>query len=390
MKNRRKRKSHPKDYSSHLLRDKKKYQLYHGTDRTIQIEKIKKQIENIHKAMDTCIGPENILRFKVLKSQENALQQQIEDLETQKQEKEMNQYLAIMDKIEKMPTQEKEGPPTIPLDNRILPPKAQKKNLFDIMAGRDGDKWKLMRMYRKRCAMLFDMEHPPCRNNPVDQCEKCKVNRHVDKETAISVCPKCGATQEFASHIFETKDVEKDDSNATKQQSLSHMQKFSAQFERGYPNTPIEVLEQMANAYQKIHLHDPAKVQPCKTSHMLKNLSVPKVFKRAPDRLTMELKRVSIPEYSTQELSSLLNQRNRLRTHDDNSDEQKHKKSCSNSSYMRQLGRANKMEPSRLFYNAKTCKIHMERTRSMESECEDMREKIGNQPGMNWSLYPAS
>jgi hypothetical protein len=95
----------------------------------------------------------------------------------------------------------------------------------------------------------------------------------VDRELAIRVCPKCAVTSTFASHIFESKDMEKGESSS-RQQSLNHMQKFSMQFERGHPSTPLDVLEAMSVAYSRIHLHDPSKVQACRTSNLLKTVRV--------------------------------------------------------------------------------------------------------------------
>jgi len=375
-------------------------------------EKVDKELQQVELSISECKGPENILKYKVLCKKKEALQLQIANLITKRSEKEMHEYMATIDKLEK--TEAKNTTSSVllkevPLDNRLHPPKPNRKNIFDVMSQRDSDKYKLLRAHQKRCAVLYSNntnntkntndtsttgkpKNELIRTNQIDTCVQCGVDRNVDKETAISVCPKCGSTRRFASHIFETKDSEKDESQTTRQQSLSHMQKFSAQFERGYPSTPIDVLEPIFLAYTKFHLHDPAKVQACRTSHLLKGLKhIPKVFKRAPDRLTKELKKESIPEYTSTQLSQLLNQRNRLRTPEEMSDDdKKHRKSFSNQIYMRQLGRANQMEQSRLFPHAKTTKIHMARTRAMEKECEIQKEKLGEEAGMIWSLYPST
>lgn len=379
---------------THLIKDKKRF--IQGHDKNAVIEKLEKERREFEVARAKCQGSENILKYKVLTKKIQDKDLEIEQIKSKKHEKDMHAYMAMMDRLEKMPehpgNQKLINRQEIPFENRLHPPRPNRKNIFDTMTHRDAEKWKLMRTYKKRYAVLFSQEQPAGRINPVDVCQSCGVDRHVDKETAISVCPKCGSTRKFASHIFDTKDIEKDDGVTTKQQSLSHMQKFSSQFERGYPNTPIDILEPISVAYQKIHLHDPSKVQSCRTSHFLKSMrEIPKVFKRAPDRLTKELKKESIPEYTSQELSLLLNQRNRLRTPEEMGEaDQKHKKSFSNQIYLRQLGRCNGLEQSRLFMHAKTCKIHMERTRALEKECEIVREKLGNQPNMIWQLYPCS
>lgn len=378
------------------VKDKRRATQSHEKDK----ERLEKELVSTISTINNCIGPENILKCKVLTKKAEQLQTQLNNISSKRTEREMHEYMAMLDRLEKTSMRDSANNSNrqgqvkeIPLDNRLHPPKPNRKNIFDIMSQRDSDKWKLLRAHQKRYAVMFNVNNPiQSRSNQIDTCVKCGIDRNVDKETAISVCPKCGSTRRFASHIFETKDTEKDDTQATRQQSLSHMQKFSSQFERGYPSTPIDVLEPISVAYTKFHLHDPAKVQACRTSHLLKNLKdIPKVFKRAPDRLTKELKKESIPEYTSTQLSQLLNQRNRLRTPEEMSgDDKKHRKSFSNQIYMRQLGRANQMEQSRLFPHAKTTKIHMERTRAMERECEIQKEKLGEQAGMVWSLYPST
>jgi len=378
----------PRELES-AIREKRRHVLQKGQ----QADRLERELEAKLKELDKCQGAEQILRYKVLKKQIAELQTQLQLAQSNESEKKMHEYMAMVDQLERQQGQPDGRRVTkeVSMDNRLHPPKPSRRNLFDMMSRRDADKWKLLRAHKKRYAVMFDKAQLPARVNSIDVCSKCGVDLNVDKETATSVCPKCGETHKFASHIFDTKDTEKDDTHTTRQQSLSHMQKFSSQFERGYPCTPIDVLEPVAVAYSKIHLHDPSKVQSCRTNHLLKGLKdIPKVFKRAPDRMTKELKRESIPEYSSTQISQLLNQRNRLRTPDEMGDDKKHKKSFSNQIYMRQLGRANQMEQSRLFPHAKTTKIHMERTRAMERECEIQKDKLGDQPGMQWSLYPST
>jgi hypothetical protein len=410
-------------------------------------EQLEKDITKLDLDISKCVGPENILKYKVLKAELESKKKKLEDIKGRKTEKEMHEYMSLLDQLERNNmrnsnnnnnhgiTNGNSDTKRMKMDNRLYPPKPNRKNIFDIMPDRDAEKYKLLRAHQKRYAVMYQSLYPvKTRVNEVDTCQACGVDRNVDKEMAISVCPKCGSTRRFASHIFEAKDAEKDDSQNARQQSLSHMQKFSAQFERGYPSTPMDILETVSIAYTKFHSHDPSKVQACRTSHLLKNLKeVPKIFKRAPDRLTKELKNESIPEYTSEQLSQLLNQRNRLRTpeemmnqlkiSEDNSnnnnnhtnnnngvekieeivedmeedgEDKKHKKSFSNQIYMGQFGRANMMEQSRLFPHAKTTKIHVERTRAMEKECELQKKKMGEQSGAGvgpvaiWSLYPST
>ena len=377
----------------HAIREKRR----HINRQDQLILHLKEQLIIKKNKLKECLGVESILRSKVLKTDIARLTLELERAQNDQDQKDMHRYMAMVDQLEKQShtapiRRQKEVLPC----TRLLPPKPSKRSLFDMMTQQNADRWKLLRAHKKRYAVRFGQEGPSVRINPVDVCPDCGVDREVDRETAISVCPKCGTTRTFASHIIDTKDVEKDDNHTTRQQNQSHMQKFANQFERGYPCTPMSVLESVAVEYSKYHLHDPAKVQSCRTTQLLKGLkNLPKTFKKAPDRMTKELKRESIPEYTSAENSQLLNQRNRLRMPEEVSigpsgEEKKHKKSFSNQIYMRQLGRANRLEISRLFPHAKTLKIHMERTRAMEKECEMQKTNLGDQEGQIWSLFPST
>lgn len=269
--------------------------------------------------------------------------------------------------------------------HRLLPVPTNERNVLLQMNARSAQRWQTRKLHERRQQVIG-------RTQNVDQCSSCMVDRCVDKEMSIAVCPKCGDTRRFATHIFETKEVDKDNAKITRQQSLSHMQKFTDQFQRGYPCMPLSVLERMTVAYSKIHVRDPSKVQLSTTNRLLKKLRyIPRTYKRAPDRMTRELRCQSIPEYTTKELTKLLNQRNRLHAQEeDTGDSTKPKKSFPNPIFMRQLGRANMMEQSRLFQNAKTTRIHLERIRAMDQECDAQRVKFGDQESGIWSLYPST
>lgn len=351
----------------------------------------KTQLETLRKTLSTCEqklsklkGPRNIVKAKDLLIQIKNLRCQIYE-----------QRKILRTKTLKPPPKSTENQKPVKstarkmsTTNRLLPAKKNQHNIFLQMSNTAAQRWQNRRSHSQRHAATFEQKG---RVQTVDMCPKCYVSKCVDKEMAISVCPKCGNTNRFATHIFDTKEVEKDSAKITRQQSLSHMQKFSAQFERGYPCMPVSVLETMSVAYRKIHVRDPAKVQLSATNRLLKTLrQIPRTYKRAPDRMTKELKCEAVPEYTSQELSQLLNQRNRLHAQEDDQDEKKHKKSFTNPIYMRQFGRANMMEQSRLFPHAKTTRIHMERTRAMERECTLQRNKLGDKPSGIWSLYPST
>jgi hypothetical protein len=381
----------------------------------LKINEVRKTLKKHLAELKTCVGPQKILRFKVLTRAIDKLNRSIQTLETHSQEFRMHEMMAEIDNLNSVHRQNESDSivsslKVIKVQNRLYPAVKHKRNVFDSMEQRDIDKWKNMRSYKKRYSVMFG-KHVGNRINHVDLCRKCGVDCIVDKEHARSVCTQCGDCRVFASHIFDTKEVEKDEGILTRQQSLSHMQKFSAQFERGYPCAPLDVLEKMYIQYNKFHFRDPSKVQSCRTAQLMKSCpSISKIYKRAPDRISKELKAESVPEFSSQEINSLLNQRNRLRLPEEIASENaKPKKSFNNQIYMRQLGRANGIEPSRLFPQAKTCKIHIERCRGLEQECLIQQRKYGGDnfvvgvgnntnvqdsksagSGMIWSLKPFS
>jgi hypothetical protein len=287
----------------------------------------------------------------------------------------------------------------IPMESRLYPQLQGRVNLMNTMPARKAERWKLLRTAKKRLEVLTGEEYtkgnlPYSRVNDVDHCTKCGSDRLLDKETSNSVCSNaaCGDTQNFASHVCDVKDNDRDEHDAIRHQSLEHLKKFTDQYERGHPEATVEVLAKLSIPYNKIHFHDASKVQSCRTNLLMKTCrDIPKVFRRASDRLTKELKAESIPEYTGNQINQLLNQRKRLRMPDDQgADDHKQKKSFNNQIYIRQLGRANGMEQARLHFNAKTNKIHLQRVWTLEKECMNMEEKHGDQRDMSWALYPST
>jgi len=311
---------------------------------------------------------------------------------------ELEQQLAQADQRQRPA---KSNAPAITLETRLYPAVKGRINILDRMPERRADRWRLLRTYKKRLEVLTGREcteHqlPNTRVNDIDTCGECGSERYVDRETSNAVCsnPRCADTYlNFASYVCDVKDNDRDEHDSNRQQSLEHLKKFTDQYERGHPEAPIDVLAKLAIQYNKIHFHDLSKVQTCRTNQLLKGCrDIPKTFRRAADRLTKELKGESIPEYSGNQITTLLNQRKRLRMPDDHPspDDQKQKKSFNNQIYIRQLGRANGMEQSRLHYNAKTTKIHLQRVWALEKECLTMHDRYGDQKDMSWSLFPST
>lgn len=394
---RKKKKRKLSQYLDNCVRKQRRV-LYNLDKRT---KSLKEELQVVQKKLKMCQGTDNILQYKVLRARKEAIEKELNKLQSDDHKHKMHGFMAEMEQLHSSKNKKKSiirrEKRVIPMNNRLLPPKPNTKNMLQVGSERANDKWKTLRAYKKRYEVLSQhkSKHTTTRTNYIDKCSKCNAPTIVDKETSIRVCQKSGCTLEYRPYIFETKEVENNDHKSTRQQSLIHMQKHGAQYERGYPSANVDVLEKLSVAYQKIHSHDPYKVQTCKTFTMMKSKAfkdkIPPIYKKAPDRITKELTRASIPEFTDTELSQLLNQRNRLQIPDAfQPEEKKVKKSFNNQIYMRNFGRANGQEQSRLFHQQKTNKIHRERTNTLELESLNQYHLLGNQPGQQWYMYPST
>jgi DNA-directed RNA polymerase subunit RPC12/RpoP len=261
-------------------------------------------------------------------------------------------------------------------------------------------KWQTRNTASKRLK-IQDQHKRGLRKASVDVCLQCAIPLSVDMELSRATCPSCGHCVVFAAYIFNVKEVETHKArHETEKASNLHMQKFTEQYKQGYPTVPVSALEALSIEYQKFHEHDTKKVITSRTAVLLRKCpEIANIFKRAPDRLTKELKAESVPEYSDLELNLLINQRNRLEnTRQEGNYEAK---TFNNQIYMRQLGRANNMEISRLFPHAKTNRIHLERMRNLEEVCLDhivdtdatntnVRMKLLKKGNVKWQLHPST
>ena len=380
---------------------------------------LQKALAQVEQEMRQCVGPDQILKFKTLRRRQDKLTRELETAVSGSQvDQARKKVLAKMQKtgVQSQYKRLKMERKT-PTRYRLLPPPPEDVvNMFDTMTERDITRWKQRRCHEKRFQLMYGdklrPDHSGVRTNSVDQCPKCRLDRVVDKEHSIMSCPGCGETKRFAAHIFEVKEYDREDNGANRQQSLNHMQKFSYQFERGYPFATPETLESLTTAYNhRYHYRDANKVQACRTADFMRDLDksasqksgllqglskVPRSCRRAPDRLSKELKREAIPEFTSQEVSQLLNQRNRLRQgeqadHHSQLDDHKHKKSYNNQVFLRQFSRANQMEQGRLFTHAKTTKIHVNRMRSLEKlMLKHSQDTVHTQKAsqVSWEMYP--
>ncbi len=338
-------------------------------------------IQKWEEEQKTCFGPKDIIRYKMLIKKIKMEQKKIQDLQNNTLEKEIQELATYILKMKAIPSCEK----LVIEPVRLYPGSGIKSS-----SNKEQNKISL-RGYEKRYALLTGGTLEIRKNN-VDMCTDCGINRIIDKENARCICPKCGDNRKLESHIFELKDSDKEEQSFQGDQSLSHLQKFSAQFEQGHPSAPKNVLEKICIEYNNIHTLDHTKVQSSRTSQFIKTTqNIPKVFRKSPDRLSKELISASIPEFTSQEINKLLNQRAQLRSINISEPVQKTKKSYTNPIYMRQFGLANNMPQSSLFLHAKTNKIHLDRTRNLEEECLiQANKKTKVNPELCWELKPFS
>jgi hypothetical protein len=383
-------------------------------DKPTQINNLQKELIALNDKWQHCYGPHDVLKSKLIYKQINSIKSKLKFLQNSKQQK--KEIFKIMEQNDTMETTRQkfqDNDISTKLKNqmntkdRLYPPIPQTSvMLFDRMNIRKIQKWQGLRALKKRHALINNDNLPP-KNYNIDFCQSCNVDKIVNRESARSICPKCGDSVSFASHVLDIKDNDKVKSTKTKQQScLNWMQKGSVQHERGHPMAPNSVIETACLKYNHIHNHDPNKVQPVATRAFFKKCpSVPKEFKCASDRITRELKAQSIPEFTSEQINYLLNQRNRLRAPDEqgkinaefcdsskssSSKKQKHtKKSFTNNIYMRQFGLMCGLENSRLFPQAKTNKIHLDRCRSLEKQCELQKKNPLNKK-WTWDFKPFS
>lgn len=344
-------------------------------------------------------GPENLTQYKLCLKK-------LADLQVRR----ASDQVSMKARLEPLPKAKVNETPSIPIRNRLHPVRPTTVNLFSEMNEFQIKQYQLARAHEKQKALTFGDNSFKPRPNPVDACVKCGLDLFVDKELAISVCPGCGKSRKFASHIFEHKQNEKDDGPPKQHQSVNHMQKFLSQYEQGTLQTPKATLEKVVNAYSKIHSHNPDKVTPCKTTQVLKSLtSIPRAFRRTY-RLSSELKADPIPQFSLRERNAILAERMRFDEAEQDggftvttntpttevgpvmppSSEESNRKSYSNQPLLRVIGRSLGMEQTRLLAQSKTAETHKLRARKMESVYRESRQKQTSRAAPELHLYPNS
>lgn len=223
-------------------------------------------------------------------------------------------------------------------------------------------------------------------SNNIDTCEKCHVPRMTNRELAITACPKCGHRKKFASYIFDWKEQSINRGSALSFQAyasassaknvdtsrgsmgINHMKQFCMQFKRGFQHIPVELLGFVSHAAGgSVHVHDAQKIQTSKLQQVLAKIpGIPTCLKRAPDRISKELRGEAIPEFSEQEMNVLMDHRSKLAIEQAEERSKKRKaetppeeeesppKISTNLSFLRTQGRALGYEIANLFPRPKT------------------------------------
>lgn len=183
------------------------------------------------------------------------------------------------------------------------------------------------------------------RENQIEFCTKCNVQRLVNKDMARMSCPVCGECRVYASHIFDAKEksaVQPITTDSKIKHTSTNMHRYTAQYERGFPPSSIEVIEGVVKGYHRIHSHDPSKVRLHKTLRIIKDSpTIPSSLGRSADRISRELRRDSIPEFSTTELDYLIEHASSR-----SSDNMQRNKPIA--SYLMESGRTHSLDHSRL------------------------------------------
>jgi len=360
--------------------------------------KLRDRVAQLEKRIAQAKGPEHILECKQWSTEVCRLQKELSGYANTTQS--MDSLLEHVKTIEHLDLiiAKAASKDDVYHTNRLLPPSGPTgpagPGPTGQMSKEAREAWHLKRSKQKRMQLIFGNgpHTATVRKLNQDVCAKCGVDRHVNREMAVSMCPSCGTTYPFASHIFDSKDVDGDEFEAARQQNLAHMQKYMAQFERGFPMVPDAAKRRLAKEYSVIHVLDAAKVNNARTIQMMKRLPpelLSKEHRSAPDRVSKELRGEPIPEFTSSEISKIVNQRAAM--HPTDADEMAFtKKSFRNDVYARYLGRANGCEPARLVCNSKQSVASVDRIREFEQVCEYQKAKHGDRPDQVWSLYPST
>ena len=364
------------------------------------LDKMNRELKELEIELGNCKGSHNILKFRSISNRIGKLKHSIAnyvpvETENEKIARELKNISSLQNLHHKdleNKIYKSRASKVIPKTTRSMPIVKGRRNRMDRMDNKTSRYWCALNAHKRR----FKISHSELGDNNVDVdrmdnpvyfCPKCNVDRIVDHEKAQAICPKCFKSVSFASHIFDVRDNEREETDGSKCQSLIHMERYMAQYEQNFPIAPEKLLEKLSIRFRKCHSHDPAIVQPSLVSVIMKGLDVPKSHKTAQDRICKELKGDSVPEFTLDQINRILNQRKMLQP---GGNGQKQRKSANNHIYARQFGCANGIAASRLFVRAKTNSTHLKRTRMLEKKFMERKNITGNTDQQCWDMVPCT
>lgn len=346
-----------------------------GKTQESRVVHLEERIAQCQQALSRCQGPEDILKSKVLARDLSQLQDELGSLQLQHSSNVDRGQLIFYDAHKHSDERTGARDKTTYTQSRLYPININrhKKHSLESMSLATLQKRRFERSTHMWDSFLRGSTLEP-RVDAVDTCITCGVDKSVDKETSHSTCTSCGASERFCGYIFDVTDVEKTEtrSSTQKTQSIIHLKKYSAQFERGFPAVPLPVLDRLSAEYNRTrHVMTTSIVNNGKTHQILRSLGseVPRPHRSAVERVSKEIKCEPIPEFSQQELAEIWKCRSEIVSGGESDQTTVNtKKSFNNQMYMRQFGKSCSLPQSRLFPQAKTNKIHYDRNRSLESD----------------------
>jgi len=302
------------------------------------------------KALD---GPYDILQRKTIKRRMQELQSGIHSREW------VGPDLPDPSAAAKKYKREKSGHPVgIVVESRLypMPEPSTFRNVMPTRGSVEAKRWTDGKGHKQRYAVTNATGGLEVQSEDVRLCQRCQVPRLVDREGARVVCPRCGEYRIFATYMMEyheQRDVPNGSLQRPKAPSHAHAHKFAQQYGRGHPQVPPEVLAAVRNHLDRNHCTDPSRATPTAIGKILKSLpEVPRVHRRAADRLSKEMRGEGVPEFTPQQLDKILRKREVISMIMPDHP-------VTNTTFlMRELARALGYSAARMFPKGKTPKIH--------------------------------
>lgn len=243
--------------------------------------------------------------------------------------------------------------------------------------------------YNQRRASLYGQV-----NTIYDFCRQCKVKKIVSHELATCICPKCGVSMPFASHIFQKYDhtsrqnVSFKNANSTAK-TTAHMRQYVNQFSTKFPKVSSDLLRYLYHQYSKIHFLHPVKVTSAQTRQFLKSYHkikpLPAQIRTSVERLNKMLVCDSIPVFTPAQLKTIHEKRNILISHMKCSSFEQNK-SFTSAMFFKQICLSSGFKNARLLHNAKNCSIYASRCRSLRTLFQELENRDAK--NYTWKIVP--